>query len=278
MSRRASTVRALYGVSVRELPAFRELLMWLAEVRDLDRDTMARRARLPEAEVTSVLKGAEPSPDLLRSLAPALGLHRSDLFVIAGQPVPDDLAPQDVTSRHEITALAWSLTFLPRAVPDLHKLVWSLPTLPRPSGPPEPAPPWRAYPNTPGGLILRLLHNRNLDWTATAFYLYGIGGGPMLSTSAIYLIGEGRKALTPDLMASLSAVLDISPRDLGTLTSIDLSAAGVRAHQDADKAAELIWRARRLTAEQLRQVNERAHEIRHERSGELDPRHQCHCT
>lgn len=64
---------------------------------------------------------------------------------------------RQVTARHEIRALAWSLTFLPRAVPDLFELVRSLPTLPRPSGPTEPAPPYRSYPNTPGGLVLRLL-------------------------------------------------------------------------------------------------------------------------
>ncbi|MET3423813.1 plasmid maintenance system antidote protein VapI [Actinoplanes tereljensis] len=261
-----------------ELPAFRELLMRLAEVRDLDRETMARQARLPEAEITSVLNGAEPSPDLLRSLAPVLGLHRSDLFVIAGQPVPDDLAPRDASARHEIRDLAWPLTFLPRAVPELYELVRSLPTLPHPSGPTEPAPLYRTDPNTPGGLILRLLLNRNLDRTATAYYLYGIGGGPMLSTSTIYLIGEGRKALTPDLLTSLSAILDVSRSDLGALAGMDLSTAVVRVHRHSDEAAELVWRARRLTAEQLRSVVDRAHEIRHERAGELEPRHRCHCT
>ncbi|SNS55863.1 hypothetical protein SAMN06264365_11865 [Actinoplanes regularis] len=251
--------------------------MRLAEVRGLDREMMVCQASPPEAEITSVFDGAEPSPALLRKLASVLGLHRSDLFVVSGQQVPDELAPQDATARGEIGWLAWSLTFLPHAVPELRELVRSLPRLPRPDRPVAPPPPHHSYPNSPGALVLRLLHNRNLDWTATAKYLYGLGGGPMLSASTIGLIGRGRKALTPDLLAGLGAVLDISSADLNALTGVDPSTDGAKIHPDADEAAELIWNARRLTVEQLRLVRDRAHAIRHERAEELNSGHRCSC-
>jgi hypothetical protein len=67
-------------------------------------------AAVCESEITSVLDGDEPDPSLLRQLAPALGLHPSDVFVIAGQRVPDDLAPLDATAASGIGRLAWSLT------------------------------------------------------------------------------------------------------------------------------------------------------------------------
>jgi len=79
-----------------------------------------------------VLDGGEPDPLLLRRLAPALDLHQSDLFIIAGRLVPHDLTPLEATAASAVGSLAWSLTYLPRAVPELHRLVQSLPQQPRP--------------------------------------------------------------------------------------------------------------------------------------------------
>lgn len=263
---------------MQELPAFGKQLVRLAEIRGIGPDTMARRAAVPEAEFTSVLDGAEPSPAFLDRLAPVLGLHRSDLFVIAGQQVPDEISPPYATARWEIAGLAWSLTFIPRAIPDLYELVRSLPRLPRPAGPVEPPPPHHSYPPTPGGLVLRLLHNRNLDWQGAAYFLCGLGNGPMLSASTIGIIGQGRKTLTPDLLAGLGAVLDITSADLTALTGVDPTDADANVHPEAAQAAALIWSARTLAPEQLRQVRDRAHTLRCERAEELDPRHRCHCT
>jgi hypothetical protein len=135
---------------------------------------LARGASIAETEITSVLDGGEPGPSLLRRLAPALDLHQSDLCVIAGRQVPDDLAPLDATARSAIGSLAWELTHLPPAVPELHHLVRSMPQQRRPQGPPPPTPSHRQYPNSAGGLALRLLHNRNLDWLGSAKYLFGL--------------------------------------------------------------------------------------------------------
>ena len=260
------------------LPAFGEQLIRLAEVRGLDRTALADRAFLPEAALASVIDGAEPSVEILCRLASVLSLHRSDLVVISGQQVPIELAAPDPNARDRIGWLAWSLTYLPGAATDLRELVRSLPRLPRPAGPVAPTPPRHLYPKCPGSLVLRLLHNRCLDWMGIAKYLYGLGGGPALSASTIGMIGHGREDLTPDLLAGFGAVLDISSFDLSILTGVDLSAADQRAHPDAGEVAELIWSARQLTAEQLRLLGDRAHAIRHERTEQLDPLHRCRCT
>lgn len=257
-------------------PAFGVQLTRLAEVRGIDVGSLARQVTVAESALTSVLDGGEPDPLLLRRLAPALDLHHSDLFVIAGQQVPDDLAPLDA-SAGAMRLLAWPLTYLPGAVSELRQLAQSLPQQPRSQKPRPATPSYQQYPSSAGGLVLRLLHNRNLDWSGSAYYLFGLGRGDILSASTIGMIGHGRKALTPELLAGFAAFLDISSRDLSALTGVDLTSAGPPAHPDAAEAAALIWNARRLTAVQLRQLRDRAHGIRHERADELKPELRCSC-
>lgn len=74
------------------------LLGRLAKRRQPDLDVLARSADVGGSELKSLLRGGGPSPSLLRRLAPVLGLHTPDLFVIAGVDVPDDLAPGDPTA------------------------------------------------------------------------------------------------------------------------------------------------------------------------------------
>ncbi|WFE29315.1 XRE family transcriptional regulator [Solwaraspora sp. WMMD791] len=261
---------------MRELPAFGLPLALLAGRRGLDAGELARSTDTADAVITSVLDGGEPDPSLLRRLGPALGLHRSDLFVIAGQPVPDNLTPLDATASSTLGSLAWSLTYLPGAVPELHQLVRAMPQQPRPA-PPQPEPPRHRRLRGPGGLVVRLLHNRNLGLPGSAKYLFGIGKGPMLSASTIGLIGGAEKTLTPELLAGFAAFIDIPRDDLSALTGIDLTGVDQPAHPDAAEAAELIWSARRLTADQLRQVDHHAHAIRHLRTKQLDPLLRCNC-
>lgn len=259
------------------LPAFGVRLRRLAELRGLDVSSLARRAAVAETEITSLQNGGEPDPLLLRRLAPALDLHRSDLFIIADRPVPDDIAVRDASAASIISTLAWDLTYLPRAVPELRQLVDSLPQQPHPSGTQVAVPSYLQYPNNAGGLVLRLLHNRNITWLGAAKYLFGLGRGPVLSASTIGMIGHGAKPLTPELLAGFAAYLDISPRDLAALTGIDPTTARPPVHPDAAEAAALLWRARGLSAEQLRTLHDRAHAIRHERADELAPAQRCSC-
>ncbi|MEV0328978.1 hypothetical protein AB0H63_21380 [Micromonospora echinospora] len=93
-----------------EPAAFGVQLMRLAEVRGIGVGALARRASVAQTEITSVLMGDEPAPSLLRRLAPAPDLHPSDLFVVAGRQVPDDLAPLDPAAASAVGWLAWELT------------------------------------------------------------------------------------------------------------------------------------------------------------------------
>ncbi|MGK5684142.1 XRE family transcriptional regulator [Actinoplanes sp. URMC 104] len=233
-----------------------------------------RLRRLAELRGTA-LPGGGPDPGLLRRVAPALGLHTSDLFVIVDEPVPDDLTPLDTTGGAAL--LAWPMTYLPGAVPRLREFVASLPQLPRPPGPRPPVPSFQHYPDGPGGLLLRLLHNRNLTWTGAAKYLLGLGRGDALSASTIGMIGHGRKALTPELLTRIAALLDIPARDLSALTGVDVAVLDRPVHPDAAGAAALLWEARRLTGAQLSRVHDRAHVLRHECADEIDPLLRCSC-
>ena len=60
-----------------------------------------------------MLDGAQPEPSLLRALAPVLGLRAADVFVLAGVPVPDDLAPLDPAAARDISWLMNVLSRLP---------------------------------------------------------------------------------------------------------------------------------------------------------------------
>lgn len=258
------------------LPVFGTRLVSLAGLRGLDVGSLAQRASVPEADVEALVGGARPESSLLRQLAPALGVHASDLFVIGGLPVPEDLAPLDAEAGDRMTSLAWSLIHLPGAVSDLHGLIRSMPQMPRPQ-PPAPPPAYQLYPAGSGGLILRMLHNRNLGWSASARYLFGIGGFGMLSASTIGLIGRGEKELTPGLLAGFGAFLDIAARDLAAVTGIDFPDDPTSQHPDSAAVARLIWDARRLTGGQLDQVQTRAHAIQHERADSLEPGLRCRC-
>ena len=247
------------------LPAFGVRLRRLAELRGLTVAALAERAATTEAELAAIMNGGEPGPAVLRALAPALGLHRSDLFIIAGRPVPGDLAPRDPGAEFVINSLPWSLTYLPcSAVPELHRLVRSLPEEPSPPGTPRPNPkPWyQHYPDGPGGLVVRLLHNRNIGWTGAAKYAFGLGRGLALSASTIGMIARAEKALTPELLGGFAPVLDISAADLSAVTGVDRpdTRPSICAHRA--EAAALLWSARRLTTGQLAQVEQRARDLK----------------
>lgn len=221
--------------------------------------------------------GGGPRPDQLRRLAPALGLHTSDLFAIAGQEVPDDLAMRRRPGAARLGSLIWTLTYIPGAVPDLGALIRAMPLLPAPFVPRQPTPPHRQYPDGPGGLVLRLLENRDLGWMNAAKAMLGLGRRPALSAATIGAIGRGTKELTPDLLIGLGAAIDIPILDLAALTGVDVSGDHRPVHPDAAEAARLFWNSRRLTAAQWKAVGERGHALRHERADELDPLMRCRC-
>ncbi|SDJ93217.1 hypothetical protein SAMN05421869_11355 [Nonomuraea jiangxiensis] len=150
----------------------------------------------------------------------------------------------------------------PELVDHVRRLVRSLPQHPRacPFPPPKP---WELYEPSYGAALVRMLTNRNLNWTAAAKALYCLTG-LALSPATIGQIGRGRKELSPDLLARLATVLGIPAADLAAVTGIRLPTKMPPAHPAAAELTTLLWDVRRLTAEQVRQVLNETESLRGE--------------
>ncbi|MEU5640175.1 hypothetical protein [Streptomyces milbemycinicus] len=237
------------------LPGFAVLLARLMESRRLNLQTLSQRAQFPEPELLAVAEGEVPSPTLLRRLAPALGLHTADLFQIAEVPLPDDLFPLDPGARAWIPQLVSHAAALsPEHRLRLRRLAQSLPDEAR-EHPAPTLPAYQQYEPSFGALFVRLLGNRNLDWTTSAKVLLAMTG-LYLSASTIGAVGHGRRELTPELLTGFGTVLGIPTNDLAALTGIKLP-AGKPELALAD-LAELLWDVRRLTGDQVRQMSKAA--------------------
>jgi hypothetical protein len=207
-------------------------------------------------DLALVLDGGAPTPPALRGLAPALGLHAADLFVIAGLAVPDDLAPGRGRTAGWLPSVVSAAIDEPDVLLELRDFARSL----RIQAPdPLPAPPVRQrYPPGFGGILVRLLHNRNLDWLPSAKVLYHLAGIGPLAAATIGMVGLDKKALTPELVAGFATVTGIPVGDLAALVGTDPPDVSWTAHPAASEAAGLIWDCRSLTDDQLRQLRERA--------------------
>lgn len=156
------------------------------------RARLARDADVSSVELGAVVDGAEPTPELIRRLAPALGAPAADLFVVAGLPVPGDLAPAGPTRPWDVgSLLLHAVELTPPRLAELRALVRSLPVRPRSA--PAPA---DEYPDGPGALLLRLLRNRNIK-PYNARLLQAVGDSPYVSHATVAMLGPGRVTATP---------------------------------------------------------------------------------
>ncbi|MEV7684027.1 hypothetical protein AB0O64_36655 [Streptomyces sp. NPDC088341] len=236
---------------------FGVLLERLAERRQLDIGVLGRSADVAESELLSVSRGGEPSPCLLRRLAPALGLHTSDLFVIAGAEVPDDLAPADPKAGWRVPHLVRRAVALPSEQRNvLRRFVASLPREERTRPVRRPLA-YGQYPDGPGALLVRLVHNRNLGWTAMA-KTFLVVTNRYWSAATYGGVGRGTIPLTADLLADFCAVLDVPSDDLAALTGIALPAVSSHAKPSVAGVAELIWDVRDLTERRLQEIGDLA--------------------
>jgi hypothetical protein len=199
----------------------------------------------------SRLAGADP--DVLRRSAPDLGWHAADLFVAAGFEVPDDLAPARGPISCEVGRLVvWMTNRSPEELREIRAFVRSLPE--HPPGAVLPEHPTarvteRPAADGPGPMLVRLLANRNIrPWNARL--LKWVGGGPYVSDSTIYLLGQCEVEVTPQYVTAFAHVLGIPAADLAELTGVEPSDRN-RTHPHSAELAGLAWDARRLTADQL---------------------------
>lgn len=243
-----------------EHPGFGAMLARLLDRRELGAQELADRAGLDADAVRSVLAGDGPGEELLRRLAPALGFHAVDLFILAGLAVPDDMAPLDAAAATWVKDAVTDAVRLPSAGRrELRQLIRSLPHEERRAGfAPKPLMP---LPGGPGARVIRMLQHRNLNWSGMAMTLAFVT--PTYLSAATYgVIGSDRKELTPRLVTDFSALLGIDARDLAALTGVTLHDVPPPPTPAAVDAAALLWEARRLSAEQARHVSERARSMR----------------
>ncbi|MFE2916867.1 hypothetical protein [Kitasatospora indigofera] len=241
-------------------PGFGAMLAWLLDHRGLDAEALADRAGSTADEIRGVVAGDTPGEGLLRRLAPALGFHALDLFVLAGPVVPEDLAPLDVTAERSVRDAVVDALHLPAAGrQELLRFIRSLPQQERSSAF---APRRLVDPaDGPGARLVRMLQYRNLDWSGMA-YILGLVTPTYLSTVTYGLIGTGRVELTPRLVTDFAALLGLDARELAGLTGVDLPAEPPPPAPEAVDAAALLWEARRLSATQARQVSGLARAMR----------------
>jgi transcriptional regulator with XRE-family HTH domain len=199
------------------------------------------------AEVDAVLAGCAVGPTLVRRLAPVLGLHAADLFVIAALDLPEDLAPAGPGTPWNVgSVLEKAATFTGRSLHRLHEFVRALPQR-SPTRPPDPLP--GVDPREPGALLVGLLLNRGIR-PHNARMLLLVGDGPYVSDSTVAMLEGGRVALTPRHLTAFAAVLGIPAADLSAMTGVE-PASNPWVHPYRAELAALAWDARRLTADQL---------------------------
>lgn len=215
------------------------MLASLLDHRELSAQELADCAESTADEVRAVLAGESPGEGLLRRLAPALGFHAVDLFILAGRAVPDDLAPLDAT------AVKWAATMVTDAVRlpearrrELLQMIRSLPQEERRSSfAPKPLMPLA---DGPGACVIRMLQYRNLNWMGIARTLAFVT--PTYLSAATYgVIGSGRKELTPRLVTDFAALLGIDACELAALTGVSLREVPPPPSPEAVDAAALLW-------------------------------------
>jgi hypothetical protein len=206
----------------------------------------------------AVLQGAVPSSFMIRRIAPTFGLHVADLFVMAGLVVPDDLAPWDAKAGSAVRQLVRYAIRL--NLEQRRRLRQYVESLPQPDGrrqvPVVPA--YEQYEPSVAAMVVSMLRNRNLDWSASAEILFSLAGTGPLSASTVGAIGHGRVELSRELLVSFGTVLAIPVDDLAALAGIELAHGTPPVDPAATDVAELIWDVRRLDLGQVEQVRDAA--------------------
>ncbi|MFI9329236.1 hypothetical protein ACIGZJ_17020 [Kitasatospora sp. NPDC052868] len=241
---------------------FGALLARLMRHRTLDASVLSTAAGTDLEELQAVLDGRPPTGGLLRSLGPVLSLRTVDLFVLAGQSVPDDLTPVTRNLHWSVSPVVYNTMVMPAE--NRRPLLDAIRAQPlvRREGRGGTGRPYHRYDPGFGAVLLELTHNRNLNWTCTAKALYAVTDGRIyLATSTIGGIGRGTVEVTPELVAGFAGLLGIPAPDLAALGGIRLPDDLPPLHPRAADVAAVIWEARRLTTAQLKEVHSTSHHL-----------------
>jgi hypothetical protein len=187
-------------------------------------------------------------------IARVFGLHVADFLVMAGQPVPDDLAPLDAKASSIVDELVSHVVRLEAEQRRrVRQYAQSLPQQDRGEYA-SMLPAYGQYDPSFGAVIAQMLGIRNLSWSSSAKILFRLSGIGPLAASTVGAIGHGRKELSPELLVGFATVLAVRADDLAAVFGIVLANGTPQVSPVATDVAELIWDVRRLTADQVRQV------------------------
>ncbi|MEV0909337.1 hypothetical protein [Streptomyces hokutonensis] len=242
-------------------PGFGVLLARLLNHRQMDVAWLSSASGIPETELRSVVSGTPPLASHLDGLAPALGFHAVDLYVIADVSTPETLTPQDPAAGSAVADLVRITMALPsdqRA--NVHRLVDQLP-LELKGRPSAPAFIYDQHKAGFGAMLANLLcGNRNLhSLTATAKILAILTEGRVyLAASTISGIGRGLVPLTSDRVEAFATALGIPAGDLAAITGVELREPSAPDDPLAAEMAGLLWNCRRLTTAQVGLVRDEA--------------------
>ncbi|MFI1095353.1 hypothetical protein [Streptomyces sp. NPDC020917] len=247
-------------------PGFGEPLGRLLRHRGLGAGALAARAGCEEADVRAALSGETPREEALRRLAPALGYHAVDVFVLAGVPVPEDLAPLDAQAHRWVTSLAYDVVMRLSSA-ERRELLLAARSLPQKDRGGPFAPKWLQQPTgDPGNWIVRMLRYRNLGPMGLAQTM-ALLTPTCLSASTYQLIGSNRAELTPRRVTDFAHVLGIDPPELAALADVVLDEVPPPPSPKVLDTRELYWEARRLTSAQVQLLAEMARDMAKEHRG-----------
>ncbi|MGY4741314.1 hypothetical protein [Streptomyces sp. ATMOS53] len=242
-------------------PGFGVILTRLVNHRRMDVALLSSASGIPQAELRSVLSGTPPLASQLDRLAPALGFHAADLYVIADVPVPEALTSRDpATGSAVVEIVKLTLALHPDQRAHIRQLVEQLPLEheERPSAPPF------MYDQQEAGfgamLANLLCGNRNLQSPTAAAKILALltEGRVYLAASTISGIGRNRVPLTPDRVAAFATALGIRAGDLAAIACVELREPSQPDDPLVTEMAGLLWNCRRLTTAQVGHVRDEA--------------------
>ncbi|MDI2130609.1 hypothetical protein [Yinghuangia seranimata] len=228
------------------------LLARLLECRGLGVGVVAERADVREGRLVGLLGGdAVCDEELLRRLAPALGLHASDVFAIVGAELPADLAPRAAIAQARVAPLLHSTARM--KAESRGRVMEAARAMPLDRF--EPALARRLFAVSrpgPRAVVVRLLENRNLRYAAAAKALYVLTLGHVyVSGATIPAMGAENGGPKPEIVAASAAAIGLPVRELAALAGVALPETPIPLHPAASELAQLVWEARRLSPDQL---------------------------
>ncbi|MER7844297.1 hypothetical protein ABTZ03_10180 [Kitasatospora sp. NPDC096077] len=226
--------------------------------RGVDVGWLSAESGVPASELRGLLAGTAPLSVQVEALAPVLGFHTADLYVIAALPVPQALTPREPAPGSRLADLVhYTLALPPDQRDRVHRLVDQLRRKPH-EGPLQP--PRTADQQEAGfgaALVNLLFGNRNLrSLSAAAKLLFMLTNGHLcLAETTIAALARGGGPLTPDVVAGFARTLGIPEGDLAAVVGVELPEPRWPDDPLAAEMAGLLWNCHLLTSAQVEQVH-----------------------